>query len=153
MDTDSWLVRHRYVKYPETTCSQHWLDFSSTRNYGREGWEYWIARSSVVLTIDQRYWIANPNLPSRTSCFTLDPNLCWKLWWWQDQSGHLGRVSSSFIKSWTSLIFLTIFRSAGAISVALQMVTNGGDQEGLFRGAFTQSGSVSKLTSFYYLSL
>ncbi|KAI0754517.1 carotenoid ester lipase precursor [Daedaleopsis nitida] len=31
--------------------------------------------------------------------------------------------------------------SAGAISVALQMVTNGGDTEGLFRGAFMQSGS------------
>ncbi|THH17257.1 hypothetical protein EW146_g3519 [Bondarzewia mesenterica] len=31
--------------------------------------------------------------------------------------------------------------SAGAISVALQMVTNGGDTEGLFRGAFMESGS------------
>lgn len=31
--------------------------------------------------------------------------------------------------------------SAGAISVGLQMVTNGGNNEGLFRGAFMQSGS------------
>ncbi|KAJ3555359.1 hypothetical protein NM688_g2623 [Phlebia brevispora] len=31
--------------------------------------------------------------------------------------------------------------SAGAISVALQMVANGGDSEGLFRGAFMESGS------------
>ncbi|KAI0041133.1 alpha/beta-hydrolase [Auriscalpium vulgare] len=31
--------------------------------------------------------------------------------------------------------------SAGAISVALQLVTNGGNTEGLFRGAFMQSGS------------
>ncbi|THH21429.1 hypothetical protein EW146_g170 [Bondarzewia mesenterica] len=31
--------------------------------------------------------------------------------------------------------------SAGAISVGLHMVTNGGDAEGLFRGAFMQSGS------------
>lgn len=31
--------------------------------------------------------------------------------------------------------------SAGAISVALQMVTNGGNTEGLFHGAFMQSGS------------
>ena len=31
--------------------------------------------------------------------------------------------------------------SAGAISVALQMLTNGGDTEGLFRGAFMLSGS------------
>ncbi|KAI0322066.1 alpha beta-hydrolase [Amylostereum chailletii] len=31
--------------------------------------------------------------------------------------------------------------SAGAISVALQMLTNGGDTEGLFRAAFMQSGS------------
>ena len=31
--------------------------------------------------------------------------------------------------------------SSGAISVALQMVTNGGDTEGLFSGAFMQSGS------------
>lgn len=33
--------------------------------------------------------------------------------------------------------------SAGAISVALHMVTNGGDAEGLFRGAFMESGAVS----------
>jgi len=31
--------------------------------------------------------------------------------------------------------------SAGAISVSLQMLTNGGNTEGLFRGAFMQSGS------------
>lgn len=31
--------------------------------------------------------------------------------------------------------------SAGAISVALHMLTNGGDTEGLFRGAFMESGS------------
>ena len=31
--------------------------------------------------------------------------------------------------------------SAGAISVALQMLTNGGNTEGLFRGGFMQSGS------------
>jgi carboxylesterase type B len=31
--------------------------------------------------------------------------------------------------------------SAGAISVSLQMVTNGGDTEGLFRAAFMESGS------------
>ncbi|EIM86931.1 carotenoid ester lipase precursor [Stereum hirsutum FP-91666 SS1] len=32
-------------------------------------------------------------------------------------------------------------QSAGAISVGLQMVTNGGDAEGLFHGGFMQSGS------------
>lgn len=31
--------------------------------------------------------------------------------------------------------------SAGAISVGLHMVANGGNAEGLFRGAFMQSGS------------
>lgn len=31
--------------------------------------------------------------------------------------------------------------SAGAISVALHMLTNGGDNEGLFRAGFMQSGS------------
>ncbi|KAI0787378.1 carotenoid ester lipase precursor [Fomes fomentarius] len=31
--------------------------------------------------------------------------------------------------------------SAGAISIALHMITNGGNTEGLFRGAFMQSGS------------
>ena len=31
--------------------------------------------------------------------------------------------------------------SAGAISVGLHMITNGGDTEGLFRGAFMQSGA------------
>ena len=32
--------------------------------------------------------------------------------------------------------------SAGAMSAALHMVTNGGNNEGLFRGAFMQSGAV-----------
>lgn len=32
--------------------------------------------------------------------------------------------------------------SSGSISVALHMVTNGGDPEGLFRAAFMQGGSV-----------
>jgi acetylcholinesterase len=32
-------------------------------------------------------------------------------------------------------------QSAGAISVALQMIANDGDNEGLFRGAFMMSGS------------
>ncbi|KAJ3770486.1 Alpha/Beta hydrolase protein [Lentinula raphanica] len=45
--------------------------------------------------------------------------------------------------------------SAGAISAALHMVTNGGDTEGLFRAAFMQSGSpipVGDITDgqFYY---
>jgi carboxylesterase type B len=31
--------------------------------------------------------------------------------------------------------------SAGAMSVAFQMLTNGGDTEGLFHGAFMQSGA------------
>ena len=31
--------------------------------------------------------------------------------------------------------------SAGSISVSLQMLTNGGNTEGLFRAAFMQSGS------------
>ena len=33
--------------------------------------------------------------------------------------------------------------SAGAMSAALHMVTNGGDTEGLFRGAFMESGAVN----------
>ncbi|KAG8872196.1 hypothetical protein FRB97_007889 [Tulasnella sp. 331] len=36
-------------------------------------------------------------------------------------------------------------QSAGAISAALQMVANGGDTEGLFRGAFMQSGAAVPL--------
>jgi acetylcholinesterase len=36
--------------------------------------------------------------------------------------------------------------SAGAISVALQMVTNGGNPEGLFRGGFMESGSPTPAT-------
>lgn len=36
-------------------------------------------------------------------------------------------------------------QSAGAISVGLQMVTNGGNAEGLFRGAFMQVGHVPLL--------
>ena len=44
----------------------------------------------------------------------------------------------------TNAVRLLIYswgESAGAISVALHMITNGGDTEGLFRGAFMQSGS------------
>lgn len=37
--------------------------------------------------------------------------------------------------------FLSWGESAGAISAALHMVTNDGNTEGLFRGAFMQSGS------------
>lgn len=32
-------------------------------------------------------------------------------------------------------------QSSGAISVSLQMITNGGNNEGLFRAGFMQSGS------------
>ena len=42
-------------------------------------------------------------------------------------------MSSSYTPRWG--------QSAGAISVGLHLVTNGGDPEGLFRGAFMQSGS------------
>lgn len=37
--------------------------------------------------------------------------------------------------------------SAGAISVALQMLANGGNTEGLFRGGFMQSGAPTQLAT------
>ena len=39
------------------------------------------------------------------------------------------------------LTFFSWGQSAGSVSVSLQMLTNGGDTEGLFRAAFMQSGS------------
>ena len=44
-------------------------------------------------------------------------------------------------RSITLIVYNRWGESAGAISVALQMLTNGGNTEGLFRGAFMQSGS------------
>ena len=41
----------------------------------------------------------------------------------------------------TTHVILSWGESAGAISVGLHMITNGGNTEGLFRGAFMQSGS------------
>ena len=38
--------------------------------------------------------------------------------------------------------------SAGSISVAMQMLVSGGDTEGLFRGAFMQSGSPTPTGDF-----
>ena len=38
-------------------------------------------------------------------------------------------------------LYLSWGPSAGAISIATQMITNGGDPEGLFRGAIMHSGS------------
>lgn len=50
-----------------------------------------------------------------------------------------------YIRSLLSLLSLPRTRrwgeSAGAISVAMHLLTNGGNTEGLFRGAFMQSGS------------
>jgi len=43
------------------------------------------------------------------------------------------KAQANFITSWGE--------SAGAMSVALHMVTNGGNTEGLFRAAFMESGS------------
>ena len=40
----------------------------------------------------------------------------------------------------TSELFTSWGESAGSISVAMQMLANDGDNEGLFRGAFMQSG-------------
>lgn len=42
--------------------------------------------------------------------------------------------------------------SAGAISVALQMLTNGGNTEGLFRGGFMQSGSPIPVRNTLFIS-
>ena len=39
-----------------------------------------------------------------------------------------------------NLVWISWGESAGAISVAMQMITNGGNNEGLFQGAVMQSG-------------
>lgn len=46
-----------------------------------------------------------------------------------------------FLPTPCSLLSYSWGESAGAISIALHMLTNGGDTEGLFRGAFMESGS------------
>jgi hypothetical protein len=52
------------------------------------------------------------------------------------------RPSGFLCVSLTSYFVLVSWgQSAGAISVGLQLVTNGGNPDGLFRAAFMQSGS------------
>jgi Carboxylesterase family len=52
------------------------------------------------------------------------------------------RPSGILCVSLTSYLVLVSWgESAGAISVALHMVTNSGNPDGLFRAAFMQSGS------------
>ena len=59
------------------------------------------------------------------------------LWWRSVKSDDVSGVTLSR----TPLTPLSWGESAGSISVSLQMVTNGGDTEGLFRAAFMESGS------------
>lgn len=89
--------------------------------------------------------IANKVWPNyrRALCASLGPKLHQFLWRGPDQSHHVT------VLHWTPIAVLADHsyeltswgESAGAISVALQMLTNGGNTEGLFRAAFMQSGS------------
>ena len=49
-------------------------------------------------------------------------------------------VSCECSDAGVSDIFVSWGQSAGSISAALHMLANNGDNEGLFRGAFMQSG-------------
>ena len=53
----------------------------------------------------------------------------------------MSEAAGPFTLSRSLLTSFSWGQSAGSVSVSLQMVTNGGDAEGLFRAAFMQSGS------------
>ena len=73
----------------------------------------------------------------RAAGTSLDTKIHPCLWWRSVKSDDVSGVTLTR----TPLTPLSWGESAGSISVSLQMVTNGGDTEGLFRAAFMESGS------------
>lgn len=71
----------------------------------------------------------------------MGPEIYWKFWRRPNKSYYVRIIPWFFL--FLVFDFHSWGESSGAISVALQMVTNGGDTEGLFRAAFMQSGSPS----------
>ena len=84
---------------------------------------------------------------NRTRIFSLDSKVCRSIRRRSDKSDYVRAINCSdvnffFFSSGRLYTFIHSWgESAGAISAALHMVANGGDTEGLFRGAFMQSGS------------
>jgi hypothetical protein len=62
------------------------------------------------------------------------------IWWGSVESNDVSEVALNTPDSELHETF-SWGQSAGAMSVSLQMVANGGNPEGLFRAAFMQSGS------------
>ncbi|CAK5270426.1 unnamed protein product [Mycena citricolor] len=80
--------------------------------------------------------VGNLGLQDRVA---LDPKVHLSLWRRPDKGHHLGAGFSPACTQARSFIFDR--ESAGAISVALQMLGNGANTEGLFRAGFMESGS------------
>jgi len=77
---------------------------------------------------------------SRTPGTEMGEQVYRRIRWRRIQSDHV----SKFPNCCCQLFFMRDVswgQSSGAISVSLQMITNGGNNEGLFRAGFMQSGS------------
>lgn len=113
------------------------------RSQGCWCWKYWSPRPYVfplparLLIYCELFWIRTPGSPVGTKIHQ-------RVWGGSYQSHHVKTSSrtvifnqvdkdAAMISSWGA--------SAGAVSVALHMVTNGGNPDGLFRAAFMESGS------------
>ena len=71
----------------------------------------------------------------------LDTKVHRRVWWRSLESDDVCGLAFLCISLTSSLAFVSWGQSAGAISVGLHMLANGGDTEGLFRAAFMQSGA------------
>ena len=71
----------------------------------------------------------------------MDPDIYWYLWRRQGQGNHVCLTLLYYGRVILTAKYPSWGESAGSVSVALQMITNGGRSEGLFHGAFMQSGS------------
>ena len=77
----------------------------------------------------------------RASGTSLGATVYSRIWWRSVKSDDVRGVASSVTRILAVLTSFSWGQSAGSMSVSLQMVTNGGNTEGLFRAAFMQSGS------------
>lgn len=71
----------------------------------------------------------------------MDPEVYHVVWWGSNEGHDVGKIILTYHKKLSWLKQCSWGESAGAISASLHMLTNGGNTEGLFRGAFMESGA------------
>ena len=88
--------------------------------------------------------LSHESRPLRTRRPALDSEVHFSIWWGPYEGYHVRNHPSHALlfDPHTLLVSRSFGESAGGESVALQMVTNGGNPEGLFRAAWMDSGSL-----------